>query len=507
MNTKHLQKHFEDLGVQFTARSHEQVHHLGEHSGWRHHIHRPELRVQARNCVLVYEDAFQDELAVSVRRAGSSREVLILTIGYFNTEVHFLCQVHEERLVTQEITARGPRALEDQIAAFQRQIKPAKSRKKRKRQACALSYTAANQRVPMTEAEYEAYITLAEACRKTKFVAMEGPVVRQYGPHETNTYRTALMRIATCHKQWLRAPAAWKAGSRNPDKAFRDLLHHLFGHYPVPEFLATVWFRRRVDWIPCYIAVSQGAPIRKAPGFTFPFTKKMAHHMMNAPARFTMEEAIRWGQIQGLGGNERFFAAIQATRMTPVFRNNPKGHAFWQTVLAWFLQYPMLDTAHFGPLVDYIRQEKRRNPNFTMAGRSPKALLRAMETWHAALNAGYHRDTRVPATWQGHQLDWWWSETEPGGLITDWRLVEITSAERLREEGITMKHCVSTYHWGCAKGRVAICSLQRNGVPRLTVEYLPNTHEIGEVRGKTNRVPSTLEWRILNRWAATKRLG
>ena len=142
-----------------------------------------------------------------------------------------------------------------------------------------------------------------------------------------------------------------------------------------------------------------------------------------------------------------------------------------------------------------------------MAGRSPQALLRAMEAWHAALNQRTGSHGTIPSAWNGHQLEWWWSHTDKGGIVTDWHISEITTAERLREEGITMKHCVSSYGWGCARGRVAICSLQRNGVPLLTVEYLPATHEIGEVRGKTNRVPTTHEWKILNRWAATKCLG
>ena len=507
MDTKDLQKHFYRIGAKFEVQPYESVQQLRHDGGWRHRIHRPILRIKANKCVLVYEASFSEQLDIRALSVPKEKDLVLLSIAYFNTRLAYLCLVHHGHLVTRELASEKPGTIAADVTLLRELIRPKVSRRKQQRRACALSFTAANKRMSMTETQYTAYIQLAEGCRHTKFMQSTDGVVAQYGHHETNTYLSALMRIAMHHKQWLRDPADWKAGSRNPKKAFQELIAHLFGRYPVPEFLATIWFRRRAHWIPCYIDVARGVHIRKADSFDFPLTKRMAHSLMTAPDRFTMEEAIRWGQVQGLGGNERFFAAICRTRMTPTDRNNPKGHVFWQSVMAWLLRHPMLATEQYAPLVDYIRRERNKDKRFSMAGRSPQVLLRSMEAWQKELNHARWGYRKAPERWTGHGLDWWYPEKDDGGHVTHWRFTEILQTARLREEGKIMRHCVSSYLWSCVRGKMAILSLERDGIPELTVEYVPETHQVGEVRGKMNRVPTAKEWAIIRRWADARRLG
>jgi hypothetical protein len=124
----------------------------------------------------------------------------------------------------------------------------------------------------------------------------------------------------------------------------------------------------------------------------------MAHYFLQAPADLTVEAGLRWGQIHALGGSERLVRAVIGTRPGTDFQNEE----FWVTVLQFFIANPMLDSAHVGPIIDYIHQQRfvaqdvfvapgvveRRGPaqpNFTMRGRTPASLLRQVEAWHRTL--------------------------------------------------------------------------------------------------------------------------
>src|SRR5262249_51248970 len=126
--------------------------------------------------------------------------------------------------------------------------------------------------------------------------------------------------------------------------------------------------------------------------------KKLAHHFLQAPEHYTIEGAVRWGQVHALGGGPRLCDALVATPLGRSFAND----GFWQTAFAFFVRSPMLDLAQVGPLVDFIDhckftptdvvrpdgsvvQEPPPQPGFSMARRTPEALLRQMERWHQGL--------------------------------------------------------------------------------------------------------------------------
>lgn len=509
MNTKTLQKQFSRIGVKFVVKPHETVHHIGQYGGWRRRVHEPELRTRGRECVLVYEASFQEQLTVEVLCAPKAEDMLVLSLAWFHSRRIYLCRVVEERLEATVLPEESRKPLSHYVEEIERSVQKLTERKqsrtKRLHKSTALSFTAASQRANLSEAQYECYIRLVNACRNAKFLREERPVVAAYGRAEHNTYVTALLRVAKYHRDWLREPEAWQAPSHNTAKSFSSLLEHLFVRYPVPAFLESVWFRAKENWIPCHVEVARGANIRQVKALQFPLTKKMAHCMMQAPDRFTMEEAIRWGQVHGLGGNARFFANLAGTRIPSTYKCNPQGHAFWQTVMEWLLKHPMLAPGQYGPLIDFIRREKHRDGSYKVAGRSPQAMTRSMERWHRDLYT--YRYRKLPDAWAGHNLDWWWSKKDGDGHVVDWRLMEITTSERLRMEGVTMKHCVFSHGWACARGAMAIFSLQENGKPVLTVEYSPGSRTIGEVRGVCNRVPTPSEWAILQRWAMAHQIG
>jgi hypothetical protein len=428
-------------------------------------------------------------------------------MAYFNTTQRYVCHAYAGGVLARELAPGEKAEAEGYGDVIRATIRPPKSRRKVGRSNGVLSYTAANKMAPMDEAAYRSYLRIACVCERTKFFRESTPVVQQYGETSTNTYHSALLRMAKHHDRWIREPESWNANKRNGPRAFRSLLSHVFEKYATSPLLDTVWFREKENWIPCYIEVVQGASLRRVEALQFPLTKKMAHLVLSAPSHLSLEEALRWGQVHALGGSAREFAVLMRTRIPCTSRNNPAGHAFWQTVIAWLLAHPMLDTHRYGPLIDYIRRQKYQHPAFSMSGRTPQALLRDMEGWHRELGTILKERDKVPPCWNGHGLDWWWNHKGGSGCTVTWRFEEITTYARLHEEGRTMHHCVVTYGLSCADGKLAIFSLQRDGEPVLTVEYVPGKHKIGEVRGKMNRVPTPEEWRVIERWAHAKQLG
>jgi hypothetical protein len=63
-----------------------------------------------------------------------------------------------------------------------------------------------------------------------------------------------------------------------------------------------------------FLQLGFGNNIRTA-DLPLPYTKKMAHHFMRAPSHLNVEAALRWGQVLGLGGNERTANAVLTTSL------------------------------------------------------------------------------------------------------------------------------------------------------------------------------------------------
>jgi hypothetical protein len=250
----------------------------------------------------------------------------------------------------------------------------------------------------------------------------------------------------------------------------------------------------------------------------FPFTKKIAHHFHTAPRTYSIEAAIRWGEVHALGGDARISNALLETRLVREFRDN----SFWKRVLDFFVRNPMLDTAHINPIIDYIWSQKYDDrvifvergvaencgpaqPNFSMNGRTAESLLRAVQAWHRQLGKEV----------KGGDLQWKESGLDDFQHIegspqkknmTVWKIRELLSSGELIAEGRQMRHCVASYAQSCAKGICSIWTMDsetEQGIEkRVTIEINRKQNEILQVRGKMNRKPTEKEKDILNRWAA-----
>ncbi len=352
------------------------------------------------------------------------------------------------------------------------------------------------------------------------------PVIRQFGTQPGNTFIDALSALAKRHAFWLRPVEDWKPRTHNTRRQFSSLVRHLLAKYPVPIFMDSVWFKgstaesqRQQQW---FQEIGGGKSPRQL-DLPVTFTKRMVHHFLRAPSDYTVEAAVRWGQVLGLGGSVRLVEAILGSRLATDFGQE----GFWGSVVRWLIANPMLDSAQVGPIVDYIHHQKFKSqevavalgqtanrplqPDFSIQGRTPASILRQMREWYGDLRKEPQQQTQV--TWYESgidEFDW----TEGSATLADqrhWTIKEILTRRDLFNEGCAMRHCVASYEHSCSSGRSSIWSMgiERNDGRRkrvLTVEVAVDRRMICQARGKANRMPTAKEMDILRRWAGQEGL-
>jgi hypothetical protein len=326
-----------------------------------------------------------------------------------------------------------------------------------------------------------------------------------------------LARVAMWYPYWLNDVATWNPGSHSRRRQVSSLLRHMFAKYRVPAFMDSAWDHNHEieqDW---YVHIGSGKNIRTAAHLPFPMTKKMAHHFLEAPSDFSINEAFIHGMVMSCGGNIRISRALRGTKFVAL------KDEFRESFLRFLVANPMLDTNQYGPVLDYIcfmKYEHRRvfengipvdipppQPNFSMTGRDAGTLMRQVERWHKELNKS-KRGKKL--SWQKSNIeDFFLSEGEvhtPSHRL--WSVVELLDSSALLDEGRAMHHCVYSYTDSCAAGRCSIWSLRRydnTGSWRLvTIEVSHGT--IVQARGVNQRSPTVQEWRIIGLWVQKSKL-
>ena len=366
---------------------------------------------------------------------------------------------------------------------------------------------------------------------------------------EDSTYVQGLVAIAKDSENWIRPPETWQVEADDRGEQFTELTRHLFCSYDVPRFMDNAWLDGnpiRQNW---FKHIGSGKNIRTAPGLPFVLTKKMAHHFLSAPEDYTIEEALRWGQVHGLDGNINLVEALRETYLVRVLnRHTPprdfwfaEDH-FWMSVIRFFVRHPMFDVTHVGSVIDYIRHQKygdpQRNiapehPNFSMKGRTPERLFNAMDAWYEEEEARrraeearqraeerrrvealpFHQrreHLRLSAAEDIESSKWERSDIGEFGFRRDgedWHIRELRNAAELRNEGAVMNHCVATYLVSCHKRTKSIWTMETAGKKALTIAVDIPSKSISEVRGESNRSSTREEQRIIAKWAEQEGLN
>jgi hypothetical protein len=334
-----------------------------------------------------------------------------------------------------------------------------------------------------------------------------------------------LKNLAIRHKHWTRPCETWQPQEENLRPVFRSLAAHLFTHYPVPGFMDSAWdladgpegFRQQ-SW---FIRLGRGASFRSL-NLALLLTRKMEHYVRQAPDHFSVSQALRYGEIRGMGGGEKLAGEVAVGRLGQTIER-PE---FWRTVLRFFVAHPEMQLEHVNPIVDFIYANKFAGdevlttdgmqsqtpprPNFSMEGRTLKSVLKLVSAWHADLGITKNAPW---CSWrksgiQGYRfLEKQSAEEED----RDWTIVELLNSTALHAEGKAMHHCVYTYVNRCRRGETTIWSLRlRAGGEEkrmVTIEVDPHKRTIVQARAKCNRWPGARSGEIIRQWASRAGLG
>ena len=323
-------------------------------------------------------------------------------------------------------------------------------------------------------------------------------------------YACGLQQLANV--PWLRDPATWRPQGRGLGAAFRSLVSHLLGTYPISPRL---WDALVVDsWyagVPAETAsflagYASGTSVRQLSGTTClptPLTRRMCHLLTTPPHAMDFVAMVRRAQVLGHGGPERLAHALTRTCLGTFRRDE----IYWDEAIHWFCRQGPLESATVSDIVDYLWECKHDGEPVSIQGRTCRSLLRDLQR---RCREERRRD-RIPT----HRRRGSGPEMNPPpvrldlGSYTagDWSIARIPSGHKLLLEGIAMHHCVGTYRDEQTTGEVSFWSLTRGGKRCLTIEVKARRREIGQICGKANRRPRAEEMRHIGVWAGGNGLG
>jgi hypothetical protein len=195
----------------------------------------------------------------------------------------------------------------------------------------------------------DALYHLLDFCRRRTTLPYRGGTPR---------FASALVALSAHHQDWVRPLDDWEADTHNPERQFRFLVRHLIATYDVPAFMDAAWSEgvtptgiQQQGW---YKLIGRGRNIRTADDLPVPLTKKQAHHFLGAPDDLGIPAAFRRAKVIDLGGDERLVKAILATRVGTSFEHKE----FWSSVIRFFVAHPLLAPVHYGPIIDFLHQQK-----------------------------------------------------------------------------------------------------------------------------------------------------
>ena len=325
----------------------------------------------------------------------------------------------------------------------------------------------------------------------------------------------------------VRDPQSWQPQMKTRDAARLRVAaaRHLFALYPIPGFLERVWIddtglsadevRLRRQW---YVTVARGGSLYKA-GASAWLTRKEVHAFLSPSAGLGFDEAF-WEAIARSYASD----AVMALRIarSKIARASRGDLDFWRGVVRFFCAHPA-PVETIDDLCDYLAECRRRDPHYSLEGRTLPALTRRMREWHHDLGAIERIEAmRRRAHWRGGQTcaadaawlgsafaDWEWMPSSKDAKANGERFVvrQLKQAEDLVIESRAMRHCVSTYAAKCIAGHASIWSLRRctkDRIDRLLTIEVDQQNRAVQVRGLANRPANADERNVLERWARAR---
>ncbi len=344
---------------------------------------------------------------------------------------------------------------------------------------------------------------------RSNLLRSEPPTGRVLWPDCDIIFR-GLLAVAAYRKHWVRELYDWRPGDGSRYQQSRSLILHLLATHPVPEFLTKVWFEEMSAQTQkhqkLFRHVALGNNIRGA-NLPIDFTKLMAQQFAMVPHQLSVDQAIRWCQVRGLGGDISLANSLVKTQLGASFRDE----RYWQTVILFLVQHSQLNLKLVEPIVEYL--DLNRNSHFRDASKDRRRcqfnrLLNDVQKWLAAKE----RKEASTLSWKGLNIGSFRFHESPDTVWEwkSWTIHELLSRQELVEEGLELKHCVATYANSCARGRTSIWSLRCHGTLSthrvLTIEVNPQEKQIVTALGNCNSRPKPEARKIMATWASQQHL-
>ncbi len=310
-----------------------------------------------------------------------------------------------------------------------------------------------------------------------------------------------LCNIVQYRSCWKKDLFKWKPVAKQAAAQVKELASYLFCKYKVPEFLYQGLYETKnmqhLEWL---IHLGDGGKVREMKNIPIPFTQKMGHYFLSAAAKFSVTEALRWAQVKGLQGEDRLAERIAYSWIgTKPYSDE----VFWEGFIQLVINGGMFNLNKLTELIDYVREERRVNINYSLKGRTLQSLFRQSDAWHNRF-AG----SRANQVWKPSGIGGYRAAKKSEVVVME----ELTESRKLSEEGKAMKHCVGSYAFYCAKGRSAIFSLRKYSGGILldimaTIEVNISLQKIVQAKAKMNKPINEEAKKYMEVWAMKEGLA
>jgi len=313
-------------------------------------------------------------------------------------------------------------------------------------------------------------------------------------------YIHAVFNMVQFRAHWRKDLFLWRARSKQPANQVKELVDYLFCLYRVPEFLFKAFYEQNnklyILWL---IHLGCGRKVKEMSNIPIPFTQKAGHYFLQAPADLSIAEALRWGQVRGMGGSVQLAQRVVYSWIG----TKPYGDEnFWEAFLQLLVRSGMFNYDKLTEVIDYVREAKREDVNYNLKGRTLQSLVRQSDIWHNRFSG-----LKANQFWRPCGIDGYKIEKKDHVVV----LEELTESKRLIEEGKKMRHCVGSYAFYCAKGKSAIFSLRKYSSEILletmaTIEVNLSLKRVVQAKAKMNKQVSDEARKYLDAWANKQEL-
>jgi len=305
----------------------------------------------------------------------------------------------------------------------------------------------------------------------------------------------AVFNMVLFRAHWRKDIFKWKPSSNRDTAQLDELAFYLFCQYPVPDFLYKAFYEKKnMQYIIWFMHIGTGKKVKELINVPIAFTQKMGHYFLQSPWKFSIPEALRWAQVKGLGGDDKLAERIVYSW---IGNKNYDDEDFWEAFMRLLINGGMFNHDKLTELIDYVRESKRENRNYSLKGRTLQSLIRQSDEWHK--NATLIKGNQI---WNSCGLDSYRAEKKEEVIV----LEELLGSKLLANEGRAMKHCVGSYVSYCVTGKSAIFSLRKYSFGLMeerlaTIEVNLSLKRVVQAKAKMNAKISDEAKKHLDIWA------